>query len=82
MNRVQVDKIIHWKRLINMMRKSSDSQEHFSPDGGQESSMESQIVILRVSKELEMASDNLITKQTLEIRRYWDPLFTNFLKLD
>ena len=55
-----------------MMRKSSDSQEHFSPDGGQEFSMESQIVILRASKELKTASDNLITKQTLEIRRYWD----------
>ena len=76
MNRVQVDKIIHWKRLINMMRKSSDSQEHFSPDGGQESSMESQIVILRASKELKTASDNLITKQTLEIRRYWDNPYT------
>ena len=65
-----------------MMRKSSDSQEHFSPDGGQESSMESQIVILRVSKELKMASDNLITKQTLKIRRYWDLLFFHPLKLD
>ena len=59
-----------------MMRKSSDSQEHFSPDGGQESSMESQIVILRASKELKTASDNLITKQTLEIRRYWDNPYT------
>ena len=74
---VQVDKIIQWKRLINMMRKSSNSQEHFSPDGGQDSSMGSQIVILRVSEEsqLEMDSDNLITKQTLKICRYWDPFF-------
>ena len=82
MNRCKLIKSFIEKRLINMMRKSSDSQEHFSPDGGQESSMESQIVILRVSKELEMASDNLITKQTLKISRYWDPLFNHSLKPD
>jgi len=60
-----------------MMRKSSNSQELFSPDGGQDSSMGSQIVILRVFEEskLEMDSDNLITKQTLKICRYWDPIF-------
>ena len=59
-----------------MMRKSSNSQEHFSPDGGQDSSIpDRHPESLREISKLEMDSDNLITKQTLKICRYWDPLF-------